>query len=381
MNMRISILAVAVAALGLNDASAQVRGRTTSTRDTGRAIKILGASPKPTSASPSAPATPTTPPDDSAVVAEVKTRYSASYNKAMNFCTRLPAQMTGAKLAAGISLGTSAVGTLAAGTALGTGIAKAVKDKEMGKIKDDMDKRPDLGVFDSTAGLDKDKALRAAEDFIKMAPAQRDKLDKDGLLMVAYGLKIMNEQDQAKMNELSKKSAALGTVRTVGNFIAGGASAGSAISAFVGAAQFDNLIKDMNACDSHVRDIKGQRDELKALAPNDALLADMDDIVAACSGLNSRNIGDVKNKLTAVGIISSVGAATGIAGGITSAVAGSKEAHGALGAKDTKGLNIASNVLAGVTTATAGTSTVISGIMLSDLVKNSDTADTCAGAF
>jgi len=358
MKTRISILALAIAAISLNDASAQVRGRASSTRDTGRAIKILGASPKPTSASPSAPATPTTPPDDSAVVAEVKTRYAASYNRAMNFCTRLPAQMNGAKLAAGISLGTSALGTLAAGTALGTGIAKSALDNKIGAAQSKLD-----------------TLLAASDEEFKAAIA-------DGSLLA-----LLQENDKelsnlkAALDKDKQTSAALGTVRTVGNFVAGGASAGSAISAFVGAAQFDNLIKDMNACDSHVRDIKGQRDELKALAPNDALLADMDDIVAACSGLNSRNIGDVKNKLTAVGIISSVGAATGIAGGITSAVAGSKEAHGALGAKDTKGLNIASNVLAGVTTATAGTSTVISGIMLSDLVKNSDTADTCAGAF
>ena len=387
MKTRISILALMIAAISFNGASAQ-RNRlispmiTPGGRPTAADSRLAPAGHTTTRPGTS---TPTTEPDNTAVIAEIKTRYGQSYNSAMNFCTRLPAQVNGAKVAAGVSLGTSIVGTLAGGAALTTGIMKMGKDKEIGELYDSMEEHRSMaagGLPVNTTPAEADAYVAAAEKFISMSQAERDGLkEANDLIKIAYGMKIMYERDMEKMQELSQKSATLGTVRTVGNFVAGGAGAASAISAFVGAGQFDALIKDMNACDSHVRDIRGQREELAAVAPADVALAQMDDIIDACAGLNSKNIADVKNKLVATGIISSISGAAGLVGGVTSAIAGAKENKGAIGSRDTKGLNMASTVLAGVTTGTALTSTVISGVMLSDLMKNGKVAEACASAF
>jgi len=196
--------------------------------------------------------------------------------------------------------------------------------------------------------------------------------------MKACNMQISQSPQPLQPEQKGGQSNPLGTARTVSSFIAGGTSAASAISSFVGVATLDTLVKDMNACDSYVREIKGQRAELEAEAPKDPLLAQMDDIIANCSGLNSRNIADVKGKMIATGVISATGAATGIAGGITSAVAGSKEKGGST---DTKGLNIGSSILTGTTTAAGLTSTILSGVVLSDLHKNGDVAARCASAF
>jgi hypothetical protein len=191
---------------------------------------------------------------------------------------------------------------------------------------------------------------------------------------------------KAELAAAQKKSNTLGTVRTVGSFVAGGTSVVSAATSFVGAGALDKLVKDMNACDSYVREIKSQRAELEFVAASDPALEQMDRVIDGCSGLNSRNISDIKSKLTASGIVSAVGAATGIAGGVTSLMAGKREKNGALAAasgKDggTKELNMASNVLAVATTATSLGSAVIGGVTLADLMKNGEVAEKCKAAF
>ena len=378
--------------------------------------------------------------DSEAVVNEILSRYSVSYSKANKFCGNLSGKLDSLKVMAGISTAASGVGTLAAGTALITGAAKSVKDKQIGKIQGEMAERnaasPEMreyDILDGTKGyevnkytdsglttdegepiitrhgqstpesmIDKDRAIKAAEDFLKMTQSQRDALDVEELLYAAYGMKMMNEQDQAKIDGLAKKSQGLGTARTVTSFVAGGTSAAAATFSFIGAAQIDDLIKEMNACDSYVREIKSERGELLAegLGEGHSTIKEMTQIISDCSGFNSGNISNIKSKFMATGIISAVGTATGVAGGITSAIAGSKEKAGASATASvsnrdcrpedgptcrdksgTKELNTASNILAGVTTATSATSTMLSATMIFSLKKNSDIADRCKRAL
>jgi len=161
----------------------------------------------------------------------------------------------------------------------------------------------------------------------------------------------------------------------IGSFIAGGTSAVSAVSSFVGVSTFNSLIQDMNACDSYVREISSIRTELAAEDPSDSLLAQMDDIVTSCSGLNSRNISDVRGMMIANGVISTTGAVAGTAGGAVAL------ATGAQGGKGTAGQNIAVTALTGTTAATGIASTILSGMTLSGLKKNGEIAARCATVF
>ena len=171
------------------------------------------------------------------------------------------------------------------------------------------------------------------------------------------------------------KADPLNTGRMIGSFIAGGTSAVSAVSSFVGVSTFNSLIQDMNACDSYVREISSIRTELAAEDPSDSLLAQMDDIVTSCSGLNSRNISDVRGMMIANGVISTTGAVAGTAGGAVAL------ATGAQGGKGTAGQNIAVTALTGTTAATGIASTILSGMTLSGLKKNGEIAARCATVF
>jgi hypothetical protein len=301
-----------------------------------------------------------------AAVSEIKARYNVSYNKARDFCSGLSDGLKQVKIMTGISVGASAVGTVAGGTAAVTGVMKAYNDKKISELEF---KQNDLAKF------------------MVMSPEDLEKAVKDGSLSLS--VQAVNEQIDGLDKELEaakKTSQNLGTARTVGNFVAGGTSVVSAATSFGGSKGLDELEKNMNLCAAYIMEIDREQTELAFAAPTDPDVQKMLKIVSSCSGLNSNNIADIKKKLSVSGVISVVGAVAGISGGITSAVAGGKEKVGASATDttrddNTKGLNIASNVMAGVTAATSLTSAVIGGITLAGLNKNSDIADKCRDVF
>lgn len=84
--------------------------------------------------------------------------------------------------------------------------------------------------------------------------------------------------------------------------------------------------------------------------------------------------------MTASAIVSGIGTATAGAGTITSAMANSKkvrEDDSEKGRKKEKGLNLASNILAGVTMGTSATSMVLSVTAISKAKKDSKMAEEC----
>ena len=84
--------------------------------------------------------------------------------------------------------------------------------------------------------------------------------------------------------------------------------------------------------------------------------------------------------MTVSAIVSGIGTATAGAGTITSAMANSKkvrEDDSEKGRKKEKGLNLASNILAGVTMGTSATSMVLSVTAISKAKKDSKMAEEC----
>jgi hypothetical protein len=116
--------------------------------------------------------------------------------------------------------------------------------------------------------------------------------------------------------------------------------------------------------------------ELRFAAPDDAGLAQMKSIVDNCKGMSSNNIADVKGKMKAAGIISAVGAAAGVVGGVTSIVANKKD-------EEERGnkMNMVSNISSGVATVGNLGGAILSGTVLAGLNKNGDIAKTCADSF
>ena len=175
-----------------------------------------------------------------------------------------------------------------------------------------------------------------------------------------------------------QQRSALVTARTATAFGAGAISGVGAVASFVGVSTLNRLVENMNACDSYVREIRGLREELAEEDPRNPALAEMDNIISSCTGLNSQNIIDIRGRMIATGAISATGAFTGITGGIVSAVAGGQGGGGPGG---TAGQNMAVTVLTGATAATGVATTALSGTILSALRRNADVVLRCSNAF
>jgi hypothetical protein len=267
---------------------------------------------------------------------------------AKSVCRGLAGGIDNIKVMAGVSVGAGSAGTIAGGTALVSGLMKKKTDEKIADLED-------------------------------MTPIE--------LYKYAERLEKEAKDLDAEKERLKQQSQTLGAVRTVGSFVSGGTQVAGAASSFIGLKQLDDLADNMDKCNKAVKEIDNLRLRAQVEIPDEsATIAEMAKITNGCGRLDSGNIRNIKGQLTASGVIMSVGGVLGVAGGVTSAVAGNKEKTGAsatTAGKDggTKELNTASNALAGASAATALAGTIIGGVTLSGLIKNGDIAKKCEEAF
>lgn len=257
----------------------------------------------------------------------------------------------------GLSVATtvsSGLGTVAAGAALTTGIVKSVKDK---KIEENESSQEDL--------LNKIREYADTKDETKkqQAISAFDKL-------------------KAEIEENEKKTKLLGNVRTglmAGATVTSAVSLGTSIGATVNAKK---LAEKMSECNKAVGELKLAKAtaEAEEISIEASAMVKANAIISACTGYDESNISALKKLSTANAIISGVGTATAGAGTATSLMANTNKTR-AEGGKKEKGLNLASNILAGVTAGTSGTSTTLSAIQIKKAKKDSDMAEKCEAAL
>jgi hypothetical protein len=306
-----------------------------------------------------------------AAVDEIIGRYNVSLGKARTFCTALPEQINKVKLMAGISVGAGALGTIGGGTAVVTGVIKWTNDKKI-------DETVDPAKIRARA-----EELQAKSNAKTITPQESQELVV--LTKHIQDNKGKFPQVEKDLKAAKNSSITMGNVRTIGAAVSAVGGGVGAATSFGGLKTLDDLIANMNACDSYVQEINRQKMELTFAAPDDPTIARMDAIIKNCDGMSSKNIASVKSKLKISGIFSAVGAAAGVAGSITSAVAVSKEKGGASatasGKNGTKCLNMAANISSGVATVGNLGGAILSGTVLAGLNKNSGIAEACAGSF
>ncbi len=192
------------------------------------------------------------------------------------------------------------------------------------------------------------------------------------------------KKKKEKLMETSKK---LGNARSA---LLGVSAATSVVSMGTGigaAVDSKKLAEKMEKCNKALQDLKVEngkynsqieslKDEHKELEKNTLVAKhkqiqeNVDKMISICHGFDKENITTVKNLMTATSIVSGVGAATGITGTITSIMANKD-------GKNAKGLNITSNIMAGITTGTSGSSVVTSSIAADKVKKDLDKAKEC----
>ncbi|MDR3208717.1 MAG: hypothetical protein LBT45_02595 [Rickettsiales bacterium] len=299
---------------------------------------------------------------------EILGRYNASLGKAQSFCSALPEQIGRVKLMSGISLGATAVGTIGGGAAVATGIIKWNNDKKID------------GMVDPAVVKARAEELQTKAKDRTITPQEADEL-----VLLAKHIKDDKEkfpQAEKDLKDAKDHSNTMGNVRTAGAFVSGAGGAVGAATSLGSLKTLDDLITYMNACDSYVNEIDKQLMELRFAEPDNPAIAKMNAVVNNCKGMSSKNIADIKGKLKVGGVISAVGGAAGILGGITSMMAkNGASATGAEGKESTKGLNMAANISSGVASVGNLGGAIISGVALSGLMKNGDIAKKCAESF
>lgn len=286
-----------------------------------------------------------------AIINEIKSRYDVSFAKASVFCGGLSEKIDAIKILAGVGMGSGGVGAVAGGVGVYAGIKKSAVDDEI------------LRLASEAGAGDLYKAWKANSDTAPNGESWGHESNINDLKTVI----------SLKLTALEKEAAKFGNIRTAGSFVAGGAGAVGAVTSFAGTKQFDNLILEMNGCDTYVSEIEQQKNELLFAGINDVITVQMDNIVNSCKGFNSKNIAEVRGRLGAAGIVSALGAVGGVVGGIASAYANEKEAG--------NNSNTVATVSAGVAAAGNLGGAILSGMTLAGLIKNGEIAAKCADAF
>ncbi len=287
-------------------------------------------------------------------------------------CGGISTELSDLKTKAGISTAVSAVGTVAGTVALGTGISKSGVDKEASKLEE---------------------KLKAYVEKYKDVPVQNLVLKDEksfftALLGVSEGqISVGTDESQEKighdikeLDELNQKSKRLGNVRT-------GTMATTAATSIVGAVlSGTNRVKgdlktQIDACLTSVRILSDVRMQARISgAATDEELSRAENIVRACEEWSTVDVSSINKKATGAAITSGVAAGMGVAGTATSAVANSDKARNGDENKE-KGLNTASNVLAGGAAAASLTATILNGVQIKTVKRAATVADECEGAL
>lgn len=259
-----------------------------------------------------------------------------------NACVGIDEQLTDLKKMAGINTAVSAVGTAAAGGALATGLAKASVDKKLN--------------FNTTAY----NKLPTEDEFAKL---------KQDFLAVDY-----DADDFAAANVKSKK---LGNWRT-------GLMAGSTATNIAGAVMAGKNNKDNQELEILVKNCVSAVDNLDKKMTQARVdgedISEAKSIVTACGRYKHIDVSKVGKRNKGAFISSVIGASTGAAGTVTSAIANSdkvRDDNDEAGKQKEKNLNTTSNVLAGTTAAASGVATIFNATQISAIKKVAEVAEKC----
>lgn len=315
-------------------------------------------------------------------------------------CGGISTELNELRKMAGIGVGVSAAGIVSAGVATGVGIKKSELDavamnKNVFKEKWEELKR-DHAASDGQITWTTPE-VSAVNDFIAQIEEMQPYDIPTDVLSNAESELRMARQNSAE----GKRGKILGDVRT-GTLVAGTVT--NVVGAAVSGANVAN--KDLQGHVNECIDMAGKmkrvvmqarmdRDAYNNALTNvktikedetaDAIMSNryivgIDNAVHACeewSTIDVVKIGKRAGGAMATGII---GAATGVAGTITSALANKSDTR-LSGTDKEKNLNVAANALSGTTAVVSGVSTVLGATQISLIKKAALVDDNCVGAL
>ncbi len=269
-------------------------------------------------------------------------------------CVGIDDELAGLKRMAGINTAVTGVGTAAGIGATVTGFVKAAKDKQMNIILSKLRELEEKHNVKQSA-TPQDYAIWIAE-FDGVSDTERREIQEK-----------INER-----NKLLVQSKRLGNWRT--GLLAGNTATNIAGAAISGTNKVSiDLMEQINSCISAVDALKQSMMQARL---NGEDITEAQQIADTCGEFNYVDISPINNRATNAMISSIVGATTGLAGTVTSAVANSDKTRAGDGTRE-KNLNTASNVLAIGATTSSAVATVFNATQISAIKKVADVAAEC----
>lgn len=276
-------------------------------------------------------------------------------------CVGIDDELSELKKMAGINTAVTGVGTAVNTGATVVGIVKASKDKQAEELERLI------------------KELSEMEDD-KEAPTDEQ--------IAAWGREFNQSYESAKsvetltqkLDKLNKQSKSLGNWRT--GLLAGGTATNVAGAIIAGTNKVDDdLQTQIDNCKASVKNL---RDSIMQARISGEDVSEANDIANACGEYDYVDISPINKRATGAMWSSIVGATTGAAGTVTSAVANSDKTrndNSDSGKQKEKNLNTASNVLAGASTVASATATVFNATQISAIKKVATVAEKCTGVL
>ena len=280
-----------------------------------------------------------------------------------NSCSGLVADFNQLKNRAGLNTAVNAVGTVAGGTALGSGIAKAKIDKDSKNVEDLIKTLEQAGAVHVTS-------LEMFYD------TYADALNESGTVNGA----LSAAQLKKKKSVLDAKSKKLGILRT--GMLGAGTAANIAGAIISGTNRVDEdlrgqidkclmAVKNLSLTVMQVRVSNGVSDQDLEYAEN---------IVRECNMWSTIDVSSIDKRAVGATVSSGVGAGLGLVGTITSVAANSDTVRDGERLRE-KNLNTVSNVMAGGSAVASATAIVFNATQIAVIKRAADVANKCVEAL
>ena len=276
-------------------------------------------------------------------------------------CVGIDESLHELKVLAGINTAVTSVGTAAGVGAAATGFVKAAKDKEI------------------TVKLDKLREIEAKNPNVTSSETDWNVFSAS-LQSELESAKQEIERYQVELAELNRQSKTLGNWRT--GLLAGNTATNIAGAAIAGTNRVDSdLQSQIEKCKSSVVNLRGAIMQARI---NGSDVSEAETIASACGEYDYVDISKINKRGTGAMVASSVGAATGLAGTVTSGVANSnnvRDNNTSEGKQHEKNLNTAANILSVGATASSLTATVFNATQISAIKQVATVAEKCTGVL
>jgi len=193
-----------------------------------------------------------------------------------------------------------------------------------------------------------------------------------------------SKKDGVNSNK-NEESETLGNVRTGLMIGATGTSLVSSVTSLVSSGKANKLGERLQACNRQINVLKGVKTQYEEIdgGKDTANYKFISDVIGKCESFDVDNMKSVSGVMVASGVTSIVGTVAGGVGVGTSIAANSEETRKKAMAGDedakkkVKTNNVLANVMAGITTGTSATSTILSGVAINKVIKDADMAKEC----